>query len=731
MFAVLAGHVLVAGVLLGVPGLGRWGMRAAALLAATSFGWLAASAGSVLDGSTRSEALSWVSDLGLTLDLVLDPLGLAMSLLVTGVGIAVFVFGSRYMGDDGESTRLAALLVLFAAAMLGLVWSDRTCSACSCSGRPPRWCRSSSSASPTGAADGPGRGVAGPARHRRRGPGPAGRVGPARRGPGDLDASRSLPPTRRRQVGGRPWPRWRVLLGAFTKSAQVPSHGWLLGAMAASDAGVVLPALGDHGDRRRLAGAPPRPGLRRRRLVVSGAAGGRWRLGPVGRVAGPERGRPQAAARLLHDLRAGSDVRRHRHRAPPSRCSPRLAVLGGTRPLQGRPVHGRRHDRPPVRHPGPPRDRWAAAESCPTTALAMGLAALSMAAVPATAGFVAKEAAVVAGVDAGHGVGLGRVSAVIAASGVLAVAYALAPVGRDVPRTSAPAASRSAPPPPPVGARRGARPARGCCSGVVPAASSELVAGAAGSVHDEGRCLRPGCVARRGAPPWPSRWACSPRGAVLAATLDGDALDPPEPRRCGSTSSWPGCSDAPTASPRCIQPGSLPGYVAVISRWPWCRPRSLVLAGGLRLARATPCWRRADGPGLVAVLVVSAAVGRGRLRQPHRRRSWRSGRWATAWPALFWVQGAPDLALTQVLVETVVVAAFVLVFRRLPARFAPAGRTPGRSRAGPPRRSSAAVAAAVLGAGRRHRRPADGSGATTDRTASSTTPSPSAAAATW
>ncbi|MCB0996172.1 MAG: DUF4040 domain-containing protein, partial [Acidimicrobiales bacterium] len=37
--------------------------------------------------------------------------------------------------------------------------------------------------------------------------------------------------------------------------------------------------------------------------------------------------------------------------------------------------------------------------------------------------------------------------------------------------------------------------------------------------------------------------------------------------------------------------------------------------------------------------------------------------------ALFVIQGAPDLALTQVLVETVSVAVYVLVLRHLPERF--------------------------------------------------------------
>jgi multicomponent Na+:H+ antiporter subunit A len=48
---------------------------------------------------------------------------------------------------------------------------------------------------------------------------------------------------------------------------------------------------------------------------------------------------------------------------------------------------------------------------------------------------------------------------------------------------------------------------------------------------------------------------------------------------------------------------------------------------------------------------------------------------------LFVLQGAPDLALTQITVETLTVVVFVVVFRRLPDRFsAPTDRAVNRSR---------------------------------------------------
>jgi multicomponent Na+:H+ antiporter subunit A len=49
--------------------------------------------------------------------------------------------------------------------------------------------------------------------------------------------------------------------------------------------------------------------------------------------------------------------------------------------------------------------------------------------------------------------------------------------------------------------------------------------------------------------------------------------------------------------------------------------------------------------------------------------------------AFFLVQGAPDLALTQLLIETLSVVAFVLVLRHLPDRFPPRLQVPGARRA--------------------------------------------------
>src|SRR3954453_6502935 len=70
----------------------------------------------------------WAPTLGLRLDLSLDGLGVLYSLLATGIGAAVFTFGSAYLpwhlAHEGRSVRedrrFWAWMVLFMLSMIGL-----------------------------------------------------------------------------------------------------------------------------------------------------------------------------------------------------------------------------------------------------------------------------------------------------------------------------------------------------------------------------------------------------------------------------------------------------------------------------------------------------------------------------------------------------------------------------------------------------------------------------------
>jgi multicomponent Na+:H+ antiporter subunit A len=126
---VLALLVLHAVLAVLAPALGRrLGRRVFVLVAlapAASAAWAATQAAAVLDGERVASTTSWVPGLGLTLDLRLDPLSLLMVTLVSGVGCVVFLYCARYFSAQAAGVgRFAGVLTAFAGAMLGLVLAD-------------------------------------------------------------------------------------------------------------------------------------------------------------------------------------------------------------------------------------------------------------------------------------------------------------------------------------------------------------------------------------------------------------------------------------------------------------------------------------------------------------------------------------------------------------------------------------------------------------------------------
>ena len=73
--------------------------------------------------SRQTRAFPWFQMGGSTLELgwMLDPLAAAMLLMVSLVGLLIFIYSLGYMGHDRNFTRFFCFLSLFAAAMLGLV----------------------------------------------------------------------------------------------------------------------------------------------------------------------------------------------------------------------------------------------------------------------------------------------------------------------------------------------------------------------------------------------------------------------------------------------------------------------------------------------------------------------------------------------------------------------------------------------------------------------------------
>ncbi|MCM0675975.1 Na+/H+ antiporter subunit A [Micromonospora phytophila] len=126
MLVLLILHLLAA---LVAPLLVRWwGPRACyplALAPAAAFGWALARTPAVDDGGAVVETYPWIGQLGLELALRLTTLSWLMTLLVGGVGALVLVYSAHYFRRESRGVaRFAAVLVAFAGAMLGLVLAD-------------------------------------------------------------------------------------------------------------------------------------------------------------------------------------------------------------------------------------------------------------------------------------------------------------------------------------------------------------------------------------------------------------------------------------------------------------------------------------------------------------------------------------------------------------------------------------------------------------------------------
>ena len=67
------------------------------------------------------ERAAWVPEIGLSLSLRLDGLGLLFALLITGMGTIVCVYAAGYLGNHRQLGRFYAYLLAFMGAMLGLV----------------------------------------------------------------------------------------------------------------------------------------------------------------------------------------------------------------------------------------------------------------------------------------------------------------------------------------------------------------------------------------------------------------------------------------------------------------------------------------------------------------------------------------------------------------------------------------------------------------------------------
>ena len=186
--------------------------------------------GDVAGGRALEWSASWVPSLGLRFSLVLDGLALLFALIILGVGAAVMAYSARYFKPEDDTGRIYALLTAFAASMLGLVlagdvilmyvfWELTSITSFFLIG-------------------GGGRGAA----EARRAFLVTGLGGLSLLAGVLLMASVAGSTEISEMIAGAtaitnsaaaPWIVVLLLIGAFTKSAQVPFHFWLPGAMVA------------------------------------------------------------------------------------------------------------------------------------------------------------------------------------------------------------------------------------------------------------------------------------------------------------------------------------------------------------------------------------------------------------------------------------------------------------------------------------------------------------------
>ncbi|MDJ0990506.1 MAG: proton-conducting transporter membrane subunit [Desulfobacterales bacterium] len=101
----------------------RWHYLAA-LLPAGLFVLLATGLLGTAAGQVRHWEIDWVPTLGVTLALRLDGLSMLFGLVITAVGTIVTVYSGAYLGEHPHSGRYQVLLQAFMLAMLGLVLAD-------------------------------------------------------------------------------------------------------------------------------------------------------------------------------------------------------------------------------------------------------------------------------------------------------------------------------------------------------------------------------------------------------------------------------------------------------------------------------------------------------------------------------------------------------------------------------------------------------------------------------
>ena len=86
--------------------------------------YLATFIGQVADGDTHRVSYDWIPTLSVQLSFYIDGLGLAFALLISGIGALIMVYAGGYLSGHPHQGRLFAFLLMFMGSMLGIVLAD-------------------------------------------------------------------------------------------------------------------------------------------------------------------------------------------------------------------------------------------------------------------------------------------------------------------------------------------------------------------------------------------------------------------------------------------------------------------------------------------------------------------------------------------------------------------------------------------------------------------------------
>jgi multicomponent Na+:H+ antiporter subunit A len=93
-------------------------------VAGSLFVWFAQMLPVITSGDTLRFVWAWVPSLGVNVSFYIDGLSLTFALLITGIGALVMLYSARYLAGHEHQARFSLYLTSFMLAMIGLVTSD-------------------------------------------------------------------------------------------------------------------------------------------------------------------------------------------------------------------------------------------------------------------------------------------------------------------------------------------------------------------------------------------------------------------------------------------------------------------------------------------------------------------------------------------------------------------------------------------------------------------------------